>query len=222
MIRLVLLTILCSAAGSALGQSAAPQARISFHFENPSLSPAAYDLSINEDGSGHYHSEPGTLAPVDAHGGKQQAFDQDIHISSAVRQQFFTLARSHHFFAIACEAPKSKVAFSGKKTVGYTGPDGAGSCTYNYSRDAQLNKLAEIVYAVAETLELGRKLRLDLLYDHLSLDADLETLSGYVKEGRALEVRNIAPELDTIDQDPGVMSRARSRAHALLQNAPPD
>jgi hypothetical protein len=219
--RALVLLGLCAAGLPAFGQ-AAPQARISFHFENPSLSPAAYDLSINEDGSGHYHSDPGDIAPVDAHGGRPQAFDQDIHISSGVRQQLFALARSHHFFAIACEAPKSKVAFNGRKTVGYTGADGAGSCTYNYSRDAQLNKLADTIYAISNTLEIGRKLRLDLLYDHLSLDADLETLSGYVKEGRALEVRNIAPELDTIDQDPGVMSRARSRAHALLQNAPPD
>ena len=201
---------------SAFGQ----QAHLTLGFANPGLSPAAYELLINEDGSGHYHSDPGDLATADAHGGKPQPFDQDIHVSASVRQQIFALARSHHFFAMACEAPKSKVAFNGKKTLTYAGPDGSGACTYNYSRDPQLNKLAETMFALSNTLEIGRSLRLKLLYDHLGLDAELETLSDFVKDGRAIELGNIAPELTTIDQDPSVMSRARARAHALLQNAP--
>ncbi len=210
----------CSLAARALAQApVAEQPHITLSFANPGLSPAAYRLLINEDGSGHYHSDPGDLAPADAHGGKPQPFDQDIHVSGPLRRELFALARSHRFFAIACEAPKSKVAFNGKKTLSYSGPDGSGECTYNYSRDPQVNKVAEIMYALSTTLEMGRALRLALVYDHLGLDAQLESLSAYVKEGRAIELGNIAPELSTIEQDPGVMSRARARAHALLQNA---
>ncbi len=220
--RLAIFTLACALAAHASAQSSPRQATITFRFENPALSPAAYDLSFAEDGNGHYHSEPGDVAPPSPHGGKAQPFDQDIHVEAAVRQQIFALARAHNFFAIACEASKSKVAFSGKRTISYSGPDGAGSCTYNYSKDAQLNKLSETLIAVSNTLEIGRVLRLDLLYDHLSLDAELETLAEYVKQGRAIELGNIAPELTAIDQDPSVLSRARARAHAMLQNASTD
>jgi hypothetical protein len=129
---------------------------------------------------------------------------------------FFQAARSHSFFTIPCEAPKSHVAFTGKKTISYAGPDGHGECTFNWSRDQSLNQLADDLMAIAYTIEEGRRLATEHVHSRLSLDAELEALQDAVKGRRALEIENISAELESIASDEAVMNRARNRARALL------
>lgn len=192
------------------------QAHIRFIFENPKLQPAHYEIDIAEDGSGHYRSYPGDAAPPDAEGITPQPSQADIHIDEPLRGLLFKTARSHKFFNTACESTKDKVAFTGKKTVEYSGPDGHGACTYNWSRDPQLMKLSEDFIAVAYTLEVGRRLAVEHEHNRLSLDAELEELQDAVKAGRAQQTENIAPQLDAIAADEQVLSRARQRARQLL------
>jgi hypothetical protein len=191
-------------------------AHIRFVFENPKLQPATYVMDINEDGTGHFHSEPGSAAAPDAEGITPQAVTTDIKIGEPLRSMLFKTARSHNYFSVACESTKTKVAFTGKKALQYTGPDGDGSCTFNWSRDQQLMKLADDLIAVAFTLEEGRRLAVEHEHSRLSLDAELEELQDAVKSGRALEIQNIAPQLQAIASDEKVMERARSRARQLL------
>ena len=118
-----------------------------------------------------------------------------------------------------CEAPGSHVAFTGKKTVSYTGPDGHGECTYNWSRDQQLNQLADDLMAIAYTIDEGRRLATEHVHSRLSLDAELEALQDAAKDRRALEIENISSELESIANDEAVMNRARNRARALLSGS---
>jgi hypothetical protein len=197
-------------------------ATISFQFENAQLQPASYSLEIHEDGSGHYKSAPGVPTPgagVDAGPADYitpQALNREIKVSEPLRSQLFAAARSHHFFAMECEATKLHVAFTGKKTLTYSGTDGRGSCTYNYSKDDQLNRLAEQMEAIAFTLEEGQRMALQHEHSRLALDAELETLQDAAKSGRALEIENIAPQLQSIAEDEEVLLRARRRARMLL------
>lgn len=207
-----------------LQSSAAPASpTIVFQFEDPQLQPSSYSIEIREDGSGHYKSTPaaptpGTTIPSDSADEilTSQPQDREIKIGDPLRSELFAAARSHHFFAMACEAPKNHVAFTGKKTLTYSGTDGRGSCTYNYSRDDQLNRVAEDLEAVAFTLEEGQRLALQHEHSRLALDAELETLQDSAKGGRALEIENIAPQLQSIVDDEAVLLRARKRAKALL------
>lgn len=194
-------------------------AKITFAFENPQLQPAAYTLEINEDGTGHFRSTPGpassgvdTVADIIAPG----PLDREIQIDEPLRSSLFSAARTHKFFAIACEPEHSKVAFTGKKTFSYSGPDGQGSCSYNYSQNQALNQLAEQMIAVANTLEIGRRLIIEHEHSRLALDGELELLQQAVKNGRALEIENIAPILQSIANDESVMLRARKRAAGLV------
>lgn len=198
------------------------QARMQFTFEDAQLDPSNYTLVIFENGSGHYKSTPvsASSGPAvdggDPEGIAPQPVDREIQIGEPLRSQFFELARSKRYFAITCEAPNSRVAFTGHKTLAYSGPDGQGSCTFNYSRDPQLNDLANQMMAVAYTLEEGRRLTVELAHSRLGLDAELEALQDAVNDRRALEIENIAPVLQAIGEDERVMNRARSRAQALL------
>ena len=204
----------------ALSQTAssqpAPSAQIRFSFEHAQLDPASYTLVINEDGTGHYRSTPGPVSSSGSDGFAATPQDRGIVIRDPVLAFLFQTARSHHFFAVECEAPDNHVAFTGKKTVAYTGPDGRGECTFNWSRDQQLNQLADDLIAVAYTVHEGSRLAIEHLHSRLSLDSELEELQDAVKDHRALEIENIAPELQAIAADPAVMNRARKRALALL------
>jgi hypothetical protein len=200
-----------------LAQAAAPASgspEIRFSFEHAQLDPSAYTLVIHEDGSGHYQSTPGPASGSD--GFASSPSQRDITVREPLLASLFQTARSHHFFAIDCEAPDAHIAFTGKKTVAYNGSDGHGQCTFNWSRDKELNQLADNLMAIAYTLYEGNRLALEHTHSRLSLDSELQTLQDAVKDHRALEIENIAPELQSIATDPAVMNRARNRARALL------
>ncbi len=193
---------------------------MSFAFVNPALSPASYRIDFDSTGLGHYHSDPGPSSAPDAAGTIPAPFDQQIEIRSPLREQLLAVAHGRRFLSGECESRQHKVAFTGQKTLIYEGPEGHGSCTFNWSQDAQLMKAADAFIAVSQTLEQGRRLRLSYLHDRLSLDAELETLANGVKAGTALELENIAPELEAIASDSAIMKRAQTRAASLLSATP--
>ena len=104
-----------------------------------------------------------------------------------------------------CEDGKDKIAFQGTKQLSYQGPDGNGSCTYNWSKSAAIEKLTTIFESIAFTLEEGRRLAVEHKHDRLALDAELGELLVAVKDGRALEVQSIQPVLQEIAEDDAVL-----------------
>lgn len=194
--------------------SSSPEIR--FSFEHPQLDPAAYTLVIHEDGNGRYQSTPGSVSSPATDGIGAAPQQRDIVVRDPLLESLFRTARSHRYFATECEAPNSHVAFTGKKTVAYSGSDGRGECTFNWSRDQQLNQFADALMAIAHTVYVGNRLAIEHAHSRLGLDAELQGLQDAVKDHRALEIENIAPELQSIAADPAVMNRARNRARALL------
>ena len=112
---------------------------------------------------------------------------------------------------------RKNIAYQGTKTLAYEGPEGQGSCTYNWSKLSQIDKLTDQFEAIAATLDEGSKLQRQYEHGRLSLDTELELLDQMVRDGRAIEVENIAPLLRTIAGDDAVLQRVQRRARALLQ-----
>ena len=190
--------------------------QIQFSFEHPQLDPSAYTLVVREDGSGHYRSTPGPNSGPGLDGYGSAPSERDITVRDPLLALLFQTARSHRYFAMECEATDTRIAFTGKKTVAYTGTDGSGQCSYNWSHDKELNQLAEDLMAVAFTLYEGNRLALEHTHSRLSLDSELQNLQDATKDHRALEIENISPVLEAIASDPAVINRARNRARALL------
>ncbi len=198
-------------AGPAFAQA---PATVEFTFDNPALQPAHYTLLVHEDGTGHFHSEPGA-APVP--GALQpEPLDRDVIVNGPLRTQLFTVARKNKLFATQCDSGHKNLAFTGNKTLRYTGPEGQGSCTFNYAKNQQISEIADSLIAVATTLEEGRKLQLLLAHDKLGLNAEMDILTEQQAGGRALEIGNIAPVLQAVAADPEVLNHTRSSARALL------
>ena len=133
------------------------QAQIRFTYENPKLQPPKYVVTVGEDGSGHFNSEGG--GPTDGQSMSSEPQDRPIHISKALREAMFTSARKNKLFAISCDDGGKNIAFQGNKTLEYDGPEGKGSCMYNWSKNAQIDKLTDQFEAIAATLDEGGKLQ---------------------------------------------------------------
>jgi hypothetical protein len=196
-------------------------AQIRFTYENPKLEPHKYVLVLGEDGSGTFHSEGGA-GSADGQSMSSESMDRPIHVSKTVRESMFAAARKNKFFAIACDDGGKNIAFQGTKTLEYKGPDGQGTCIYNWSKNGQIGKLTDQFEAIAATLDEGSKLQRQYEHGRLSLDSEMEILDQMVHEGRAMEIENIGPLLQTLAGDEAVLQRVQRRARTLLEAAPSD
>jgi hypothetical protein len=203
-----------------LSANVPPGAQIRFTYENPKLQPHKYVLTVEEDGSGHFRSE--SAGAADGQSMASEPLDRPIHVSKALRDSMFATARKNKLFAISCDDGGKNIAFQGAKTLEYEGPEGKGSCMYNWSKNGQIEKLTDQFQAIAATLDEGSKLQREYEHGRLSLDAEMEILEQMVHDERAIEVENIAPILQTLAGDEAVLQRVQRRARALLQGAKSD
>ena len=141
-------------------------------------------------------------------------------ISPATAGRVFATARKLKHFNVTCASKAKNIADTGTKTLTYSGPDGSGSCTYNYTENKDVQALTEIIQGIAETMDQGRGLDHLHRFDRLGLDAAITFLAQEVSEGHALELGTIAASLRSIATDAEVMERVRMRASKLLALIP--
>ncbi len=120
---------------------------------------------------------------------------------------------------VRCETKLKNIAKTGVKTITYDTGTSTAMCVFDYSDDAGLNETASTFQAIAETMRLGEKIAHDRRFDHLGLNADLETLMDEAKAGRAIELGNIAPVLQSVVDNDDLMDVVRRRAQSLMQDA---
>jgi hypothetical protein len=205
-------------AGAALqGQAdAGPVLRVDF--SNPGLTPSKWTLEMHPDGTAHFHSEPGEKTARELHAIEPGPVDRDIRLSDDFVQRAFETVRHHKFLSLDCES-HLKVAFQGWKKLTYTGPDGNGSCEFNYSKNKDIQSLGESFVAVASTVVEGARLELLLQHDPLGLDQEMEFMKDASEDGRLQQMCAIQPILTKLVDDPGVMERVRRRARLLLEES---
>ena len=187
-------------------------------YSNPSLSPSHWFISLHPDGSGHFRSEEGPSVPADQATMQIPNLSRDIRLSPAFVESAFRVARQQGWFNERCES-RMKVAFQGSKTLSYTGPDGRGSCTFNYSRNKDIQTLSDSFIAVVQTILEGARLEMLLQHDPLGLDKEIQSLDAASKDGRAQQICVIRGILERLAQDNNVMEVVRKRARLLLARA---
>lgn len=189
-------------------------------FSNPGIEPSHWTLTIHPDGSGHFSAERGSGGPP-ADGletMEPSSVNRDIQLSQSFTDHVFEVVRHHKFLHESCES-HLKVAFQGWKKISYSGPDGEGSCEFNYSKDRDIENLGDSLVAVAATLTEGARLQMVLQHDPLGLDKEMEYLMEASGDGRLQQVCTISGILQRVEADPAVMDRVRKRARILLEQA---
>ena len=196
---------------------APPVSEVSFHLERPGLSVPKFTIAIHEDGTGTYKGEEaGVSGGPGAAPSPGRSINRPIRLSQATTETIFKTARSLDYFNIACETKLKNIANTGKKSLSYSGPDGNGSCLYNYSENKQVAQITETFQGVAFTMDEGRKLDFLHRYDRLGLYSEMDVLIHEVEEKRALEIGNITSSLTSIVADDALMQKVRERAAKLL------
>ena len=201
--------------------SAVKPAEVSFQFERMGVPVPRYTLRVNEDGTGSYEADE-VQSPADKDSVQYSSpkhIDRTLKLTAPTVTKIFNAARDLGHFDLTCETKSKHIANTGVKTLSYRGADGAGSCTYNYSDNREVNALTDTFLFIAYTLDEGRRLEFLHRYDRLGLDEEMNGLVQAVKAGHALELDTIAPVLTAIAGDGAVMLRVRSQAARLLEQA---
>jgi hypothetical protein len=212
---LFLALALASFAAAARGES---NPLVKVDFSNPGLSPSHWTLEFHPDGSGHFRSERGDAPNEDPKLIQPRNIDRDIQVSPKFAEHAFRVAQHHKYFRSECES-HLKVAFQGLKKLSYSGPQGEGSCEFNYSKDADIQSLGDSLVAVATTIIEGARLETLLQHDPLGLDQEIQNVKEAADDGRAQQICSIRSILERLSDDPAVLERVRKRAKALLAHA---
>jgi hypothetical protein len=205
-------------AAAGAGQNAVIRgAAVQVDFTDDQLNPSHWTLTLHSDGAGHFASQMGK-APEGDEAIDAANIDRDVQLSAAFTAHVFDVAHRHNLFNEGCES-RLKVAFEGWKKFSYTGPEGSGTCTFNYSKDKEIEDLAESFGAVAQTIIEGARLEKLLQHDRLGLDKEMEYLVDAAGSGRAQEISTIRQILVRLADDDEVLERVRKRARLLLAQA---
>jgi hypothetical protein len=199
------------------GQNAAPPV-FQAEYTNPGLTPSHWTLTIHPDGTGHFRSERGNAPRGEQTTMDAPNVDRDVRVSAEFADRVFQAARQHHLFREDCEG-HLKVAFQGTKKLSYNGPEGQGSCAFNFARDKDVQALADSLVAVAGTIVEGGRLEALLQHDPLGLDRETEYLVEAAGDGRAAQIGAIRGILERLADDEGVMERVKRRVRVLLAMA---
>lgn len=195
------------------GSGLVEPATVKFGMERPA-SLASYRFTLREDGTGVYKATYPPLPPATP----AETAEVPLMLHAALTKKIFEQAGSTVPLHGNCESKAKNIALTGIKTLTYTDAAGAASnCTWNYSEKQAVVALQEEFVAMASTLDLGRRLKMEQRYNRLELDKDIAFLMEQVKNGQARGVENIAPVLEAIALDETLLERVRARARTLLQ-----
>lgn len=187
---------------------------VTFTFNWPSIEPHRYVISVDSNGDAAYQSwttEAGADQPVG------EPYALKFTASAGARGRIFDLARQLKYFQGDFEYRKHRVADTGEKTLAYADPDKRYETRYNWSENPAIDQLTALFQGMSTTIESGRRLTRLLRFDRLGLDQELKNVERVAVDGRATELQIIAPVIEQLAADPGVMNIARQRARHILQ-----
>jgi len=213
-LKLLLGCALFTYQGIVYGQDAQvirPPTNITFDFERDGLMPPVWGFEIYSSGKDRYYERD---SKTDISPSSNRWSDVSVSATTMAVLLAAESTMSEH-----CETKAKNIANTGKKTLVFWHSDFPRSCIFNYSDDAAVMAAASAFQSMAETIQIGEKLKHSLRYDRLGLDAEMDVLVEEVKSGNAIEVQNIAPVLQSIIDDDRVMERVKRKAGHLLEGA---
>jgi hypothetical protein len=189
---------------------------VTFELDWKAADPAWYQVTVSQNGDATYESK----SHVKDNEPETEPYRLQFIMSQPTRAHIFRLAAALNDFNGKFET-RAKVAQTGKKTLTFRQGEKESKTTVNYSDNQQMNELIGLFQRMSTTFEVAQKLDFDLRFDKLGLDRDLKILERLDKDNQLLELQVIAPTLERIANDSGIMNIARQKARVLLQRSRP-
>ena len=208
-------TLLILLPALAFPQSKGDSATVSFTLDFPGSLPSHYSIEVHRSGASRYESSGRSSDETQ----RQDDFTYDFTMSEATRQKVFDLAAKAEYFQKDVDAHRKNMAFTGKKKLAYKDGARSGETTYNYSQNVSVQELTDLFQALSATLEFGHRLEDDRRYQKLALAEELKRMEETARNSPPMEIQAIAPILQQIVNDPGVINVTRARAQRLLEGA---
>jgi hypothetical protein len=200
---------------SASARSQTNPATVTFTLDFPGSQPEHYSVQVDASGKARYESSGKTFSDSDSD--QTDNFDYEFTISPARRERIFVLSEKLNYFQNDLDSHRKKMAFTGKKTLAYKDAQRSGESTYNYSSNLSVQELTELFQGLSATLEFGHRLEYDRRYQKLALADELKSMEELARNTPPVEIQAIAPILQQIVADPGVINVSRARAQRLLE-----
>ncbi len=175
----------------------------------PDATPPYFVIEVDPGGRASYRSTSKAAASDDP-------YELKFVVSEQTRARIFDLAKQLNFFQGSFDYTKSKIAFTGTKTLTFKNGGEEHQTSYNWSQEPGVQELTNTFQNISETIELGRQLADKYRFDKLGVDAELKLLEEAAKSNRVAEVQSIEPILSRIAKDPNMMNISRRRAELLL------
>ena len=205
-----LLVLLSAVAHS---QTSPMPATVTFTLDFPSSQPDHYSVQVDSDGKARFESTGKTSSEAE----QSDNFNYEFTISAATREKIFNLAAKADYFQKDIDSHRKNIAFTGKKTLAYKDAQRGGESSYNYSPDAAVQELTSLFQGLSATLEFGHRLQYAQRYQKLALAQELKAMEESARNSPPVEIQAIAPILQQIIADPGVINVTRARAQRLLE-----
>lgn len=175
----------------------------------PEATPPYYSITVDSAGHVTYRS---SAKPENS----DDAYDLKFQFSDETRGNLFNYAKQADYFRGNYDYKRSRIAYTGTKTLRFHGDGKDHSTTYNWSDNLAIQSITKIFQNVSETIELGRIVADKYRFDKLGVDAEMKKLEEATKEDRTAELQAIQPILSKIAKDPSMMNITRRRAESLL------
>lgn len=201
--------------GMAMGQAAgglATAATVSFSLDFPESNPAHYSITVDATGRALYECT-GKIAE----GSEEEPYRAEFEVSAGNRKRIFDWAKQARYFAGKIDSGNSKLAFTGRKRLGYQDGQLSNEAEYNYSNIDAVRELTTLFQNIAGTLDYGRRLAYYHRYQKLALDDELKQMETQARSNELSELQGVAPVLREIFEDSSVMNVVRARAQELIQ-----
>ena len=187
---------------------------IHFTLSFPGGTPPFYTIAVESTGRAEYKSTPDANNAGDP-------YLVEFVASEPTRERLFELARQLNFFDGDFDYTKTKVAFTGTKTLTFKNGAQEHTTSYNWSQTPQIQEITQIFQNISNTVEMGRQLQEKYRYDKLGVNSILTSMESEAKDDRLAELQILQPLLTRMSKDTSLMNISRRRADFLLSKIPP-
>ncbi len=186
---------------------------ITFSQNWPDALPPFFSVAVEGNGRVAYQSTAKAASEGDPYLVKFTA-------SPEMQKKLFATADQLNHFNGNWDFKKSRVAFTGTKTLTFKNGGQQYETSYNWSDNVQIQQLTATFQGISETIEFGRKLADTYRFDKIGVDGVLRNMEQAARDGRLAEIQSIQPILSKIAKDASMMNIARRRAEFLLSKIP--
>jgi hypothetical protein len=191
---------------------------ITFTLSSGNVAPKHYSITVDRIGKAVYESRDEEAASSAGSGASapDPPYVVKFTMSAKSLDRVFALCETLQHFRGSYDYTKTRIAFTGKKTLAYRDAHDQAQSSYNWSENKDVQELTNIFQGTSESLEFVQRIEHKRRYDRLGLSDEMKAMEHLFQEGRLYEVQAVRPALESLVKDGSVLKTVRESARRML------